>query len=261
MKVAISGKGGVGKTTIAAGIIKHLAARGYQVYAVDADPDTSLGMVLGIPEDRLGNLKPLADMREMLAERAGGDGAFFSLNPDVDDLVRDTTVRYRNILYLKMGTVKAAGSDCYCRENSVLRAMIDALLLNRREAVIMDMGAGIEHLTRGTARGVDAMLIVSEPTLVSIQTARTIQRLAMELGIGVVKFVGNKVRRPTDERFLMDRLPSEDVIGLVPFEERILEQAAGLGGEEEGEVPAGVAEIAERLLRLSVRTGSGAHSS
>lgn len=254
MKVAISGKGGVGKTTIAAGIIRHLAGRGYEVYAVDADPDTSLGMVLGIPEDRLGSLKPLADMREMLAERAGGTGAFFSLNPDVDDLVRDYSVRHGNIRYLKMGTVKAAGSECYCRENSVLRAIVDALVLNRQEAVIMDMGAGIEHLTRGTARGVDAMLVVSEPTLVSVQTARTIQRLATELGIGNVKFVGNKVRRAADERLLMEQLPAEDVIGLIRFEEGILDRAASVGGEEEGDVPAGVAEITERLLSLAVHS-------
>ncbi len=247
MKLAISGKGGVGKTTIAAGLIKYFAGQGYQVYAVDADPDTSLGMVLGLPEERLGTLKPIVDMRQIIAERTGGEGAFFSLNPEVDSLLEDFTIKKDNILFLKMGAIKPGGSTCYCRENTVLNAMINSLLLKRREMVVLDMGAGIEHLTRGTARGVDTMLIVTEPTLVSIQTARVIQKLASELGIEQIKFIGNKLRHPRDEEFILNHLPSDDVIGLIPFQPAILDQAAGITGTDSS-VASGIIELAARLI-------------
>ncbi|OIQ60385.1 septum site-determining protein MinD [Moorella thermoacetica] len=247
MKLAISGKGGVGKTTIAAGLIKYFADQGYQVYAVDADPDTSLGMVLGLPEERLGTLKPIVDMRQIIAERTGGEGAFFSLNPEVDSLLEDFTIKKDNILFLKMGAIKPGGSTCYCRENTVLNAMINSLLLKRREMVVLDMGAGIEHLTRGTARGVDTMLIVTEPTLVSIQTARVIQKLASELGIEQIKFIGNKLHHPRDEEFILNHLPSDDVIGLIPFQPAILDQAAGIT-DTDSSVASGIIELAARLI-------------
>ncbi|APC08370.1 AAA family ATPase [Neomoorella thermoacetica] len=247
MKLAISGKGGVGKTTIAAGLIKYFAGQGYQVYAVDADPDTSLGMVLGLPEERLGTLKPIVDMRQIIAERTGGEGAFFALNPEVDSLLEDFTIKNDNILFLKMGAIKPGGSTCYCRENTVLNAMINSLLLKRREMVVLDMGAGIEHLTRGTARGVDTMLIVTEPTLVSIQTARVIQKLASELGIEQIKFIGNKLRHPRDEEFILNHLPSDDVIGLIPFQPAILDQAAGITSAQSF-IATGITELASRLI-------------
>ncbi|WP_338819671.1 Carbon monoxide dehydrogenase accessory protein [Moorella thermoacetica] len=247
MKLAISGKGGVGKTTIAAGLIKYFAGQGYQVYAVDADPDTSLGMVLGLPEERLGTLKPIVDMRQIIAERTGGEGAFFALNPEVDSLLEDFTIKNDNILFLKMGAIKPGGSTCYCRENTVLNAMINSLLLKRREMVVLDMGAGIEHLTRGTARGVDTMLIVTEPTLVSIQTARVIQKLASELGIEQIKFIGNKLRHPRDEEFILNHLPSDDVIGLIPFQSAILDQAAGITSAQSF-IATGITELASRLI-------------
>lgn len=261
MKLAISGKGGVGKTTIAAGLIKYFARQGYQVYAVDADPDTSLGMVLGLPEERLGTIKPIVEMRELIAERTGGSGAFFSLNPEVDSLLQDYTIRNGNILFLKMGAIKPGGSTCYCRENAVLNAMVNALILKHREMVVLDMGAGIEHLTRGTARGVDLMLIVTEPTLVSVQTARVVQKLAAELGIKQIKFVGNKLRQPRDEEFILGHLPPGDVIGLIPFQTEILDQAAGFAGEQSF-TAAGIAELATRLLnRRAIAPGIGERSS
>lgn len=247
MKLAISGKGGVGKTTIAAALIKYFAGCNYQVYAVDADPDTSLGMILGMPEEKLGNLKPIVDMRQLIAERTGGNGAFFCLNPEVDNLLHDYTVRNDNILFLKMGAIKQGGTACYCRENVVLNAMINSLLLKRREIVVLDMGAGIEHLTRGTARGVDTMLIVTEPTLVSIQTACVVQGLARELGIKQVKIVGNKIRKLRDEELILKHFSPEKVIGFLPFQPEILEQAAGVTGESyfaENKIN----ELAARLL-------------
>jgi CO dehydrogenase maturation factor len=247
MKLAISGKGGVGKTTIAANLIKNFASQGYQVYAVDADPDTSLGMTLGLPEEQIGNLKPIVDMREVIAERTGGSGAYFSLNPEVDSLLQDYTIKSGNINFLKMGAIKPGGSACYCRENTVLNAIINSLILKRQEMVVLDMSAGIEHLTRGTARGVDLMLIVTEPTLVSVQTALVVQKLASDIGVKKIKFVGNKLRRPKDEEFILNHLPPDDVIGLIPFQTEILDQAAGFT-EEQSFTAEGIAELSTRVL-------------
>lgn len=232
MKIAVSGKGGVGKTTISAGLAKYFAAKGYVVYAVDADPDLSLGTVLELPDEKITHLKPIVDMRDAMAQVHGGNGAFFSLNPQVDDLLEQYSVRYGNIRFFKMGAVKQGGSSCYCRENSVLNALVSSLLLDKEEVVVLDMGAGIEHLTRGTARGVDLMLVVTEPTKVSIQTARVVQKLAQELGVENVRFIGNKIRNQQERQFVLSNFPEEDVLGLVEFNPAILESAMGVKSEE-----------------------------
>lgn len=249
MKIAVSGKGGVGKTTVSAGLVKFLAGNGYQVYAVDADPDTSLGMVLDLPEEQLASQQPIVDMREIIAEKTGGEGAFFSLNPDVDDLLEEYIVEYGNIRFLKMGAVKQGGSSCYCRENSVLNALVGALLLDRNEAVLLDMGAGIEHLTRGTAKGVDIMLVVTEPSKVSVQTTRVVRKLAGELGIENVKIIGNKIRHEREKEFLYNSFPKEDIIGLIEYDEAILDKAMGLEVQEPQQLTRSISEIGKRILK------------
>lgn len=249
MKIAVSGKGGVGKTTVSANLVKFLASEGYQVIAVDADPDTSLGMVLGLPEDQLANQQPVVDMRQIIADKTGGSGAFFSLNPDVDDLLNDYTVKQGNINFLKMGAVKQGGSSCYCRENSVLNALVGSLLLRRNEAVLLDMGAGIEHLTRGTAKGVDLMLIVTEPSKVSIGTAKVVQKLAGELGIGTAKIVGNKIRNQKEKDFVYNSFSPGEVIGTIEFDEAVLDQAMGLEVEEPNSLSKSIAVLGQQILR------------
>lgn len=225
MKIAVSGKGGVGKTTVSAALTRIFLEKGFRVFAVDADPDLSLGTMLGFPTDLIHDLKPIVDMRDLIAERAGGTGSFLTLTPDVDDIISDFTIQQGNLRFLKMGAVKKGGSNCYCRENSVLNALIAVLLLREREYAVLDMGAGIEHLTRGTAHGVDLMLIVTEPSLVSINTAGVVRQLAAELGISNIKMIGNKIRSPKDEDFLAARLPVEDILGFVPFSDRVLDEA------------------------------------
>ncbi len=249
MKIAVSGKGGVGKTTVSANLVKFLAEKGYQVFAVDADPDTSLGMVLGLPEEELAAQQPIVDMREIIAEKTGGAGAFFSLNPDVEDLLEDYTLKKGNINFLRMGAVKQGGSSCYCRENSVLNALVGSLLLKRNEAVLLDMGAGIEHLTRGTAKGVDLMLVVTEPTKISVQTARVVKKLAGELGIENVKVVGNKIRNEKERDFVYNSFPAGDVIGTIDFEEAILDQAMGLEVGEPQSFSRNIEELGRQILR------------
>lgn len=248
VKLAISGKGGVGKTTLAAALTKFFSSKGYRVFAVDADPDTSLGLVLGLPEEGLGSLKPVVEMREVIAELTGGSGAFFSLNPDVDRLLEDYTLTYGNISFLKMGGVKQGGSTCYCRENAVLHALVNSLILREGEIVVLDMSAGIEHLTRGTARGVDVILVVVEPSVVSTRTARVVEKLARELGVPLVKFVANKVRDGRQEQFLLDHFSTEELIGVLPFQEEILDLSLGREAAEPRAFREAVARIGDYLL-------------
>lgn len=228
MKIAVSGKGGVGKTTISAYLVQKFAGEGYQVYAVDADPDLSLGTVLGLENNDIANLKPIVDMRDVIAAKSSGGGAFYSLNPEVDDVLDQYSLKMGNIKFFKMGAVKQGGTSCYCRENSFLNSLVNSLLLKNDDVVVLDMGAGIEHLTRGTSKGVDAIIVVTEPTKVSVQTAKVVQNLAKELEIKNVKFIGNKIRRAEEREFLESHLPAEDLIGFISFNEYVLDAALGL---------------------------------
>ena len=224
MKIAISGKGGVGKTTVAANIARLFASHGYKVYAVDADPDSSLGTALGISDEQLATVNPVIEMQKVIAERSGG-GAFYTLNPEVDDILDEYSIQLDNIHFFRMGGVKQGGSACYCRENTFLHAIVDALLLGKQDMVVLDMGAGIEHLTRGTSKGVDVMLIVTEPSKNSVHTAKVVKQLAIELGIKNIKIIGNKIRGSKDEVFLQSEFSPNELIGMLPFDEEVLEAA------------------------------------
>lgn len=261
MKIAISGKGGVGKTTIASDLIRHLAGRGFSVYAVDADPDVSLGTALGVPDEELLDQTPLIDLKEVISEKMG-DGALYPLNPRVDDVLDRYALDFKGIKLLRMGGVKAGGAACYCRENSFLKAIVDSLVLDRDEVVVMDMGAGIEHLTRGTASGVDAMLVITEPTPISVRTAKVIGKLAGELGIERVRYVGNKVRTDRERRFLEESFAPGELWAVLPYDEEMLEGSLEGGGSTpaKGQVAERVAAIADRLVAES-RAGAATKSS
>jgi len=231
VKLAISGKGGVGKTTLAAALSRLFASRGYTVYAVDADPDANLGLALGFPLDEIDSLTPLSELKDLIIERTGGAGPYFLLNPKVDDVLEKFVTSREGIKLMRMGTVKKAASECYCRENAFLQAVVRGLLLDRDEVVIMDMTAGIEHLTRGTAMFVNMMLVLTEPTLISLRTALTTCALAQQMSIKDVAVVGNKVRGEEDERAITSfvegaklREPIK-VLGCIPFDEDVFGRA------------------------------------
>jgi CO dehydrogenase maturation factor len=227
MKIAITGKGGVGKTTLAS-LLSHLfAEEGKRVIAVDADPDANLASALGISRDESVKIRPIVDMADLIEERTGVKlgtmGGIFKLNPRVDDLPEDIGYKLNGITLLIMGKSKAAASGCYCPENVLLRRLLRHLVVERTEVVIVDMEAGIEHLTRGTAESVDAFIVVVEPGQRSIQTAKTVSEMAEGLGVKKVFVVANKIRGKEDLDFIKDNIKGMELIGLIRFNDAIME--------------------------------------
>ena len=232
MKIAVSGKGGVGKTMISANLAKLFAKNGYHVLAVDADPDSCLGFALGIDDALLESIVPIGNKEDLIREKMG-EGAMFSLNPIVDDITdRFSIDTGSGIRFIRMGGIKKGGESCYCRENSFLQAVVSSLILDTKDVVIMDMGAGIEHLTRGTSSGMDLMIVVVEPGKSSVQTGRTVQRLAHDVGVKKVVFIANKVRSSHDEDFLRQNFSGEELLGMIHYNDTI-----ALKGMGEGQTP------------------------
>lgn len=220
-KIAVTGKGGVGKTTLA-GLLSHIfTAQGERVIAIDADPDANLASALGFPPEVVEKITPIALMDDLIYERTGAQrgttGGFFQTNPRVDDIPERFSALHRGIRLLVMGTVKKGGAGCICPESALLRSLMVNLILYRDEVVIADMEAGIEHLGRATAQSVDAMIVVVEPGRRSLQTAETIRKLAGDLGLKNIYVVGNKVRGEEDRRFIRENLPEFKVLGFMPF--------------------------------------------
>lgn len=231
MKLAVSGKGGVGKTTFSSILARTLNDMGKRVLAIDADPDANLAAALGIAD--ADKITPIAEMKDLIFERTeakpGTIGGFFKLNPKVDDLPDALSHKKDNIKLMRLGSVKKGGSGCLCPESTLLRALVTHIVLARDEVVIMDMEAGIEHLGRATAQAVDKLIIVVEPGRRSIETAEQIRRLATEIHLKDLLVVGNKIRNPRDEQFLREHLPDFDFLGFLPYEEVLIE--ADLNGQ------------------------------
>ena len=233
MKLAVTGKGGVGKTTISSSLATLFARSGARVIAVDADPDSNLASTLGFPDPD--SIVPISEMSDLIAERTGGQpgtiGGAFTLNPKVDDIPDDYCPEHNGIRLVSMGGgSREGGSGCLCPENAFLRALMGHFIFLSQDVVILDMVAGIEHLTRGTARGVDALIVVVEPGARSLETAGRIKRLAGELGIPQLLAVGNKVRNEDDMDFIRNGLEGVEAAAFIPYSADIIHAGMGGGG-------------------------------
>jgi len=229
MKIALTGKGGVGKSTLAAMIARVLRDRGDRVVAIDADPDMNLATLFDISTER--EITPIVEMKELIAERTGTEvgqpAPFYTMNPKVDDIPEKFWVDQNGIKLLVMGTVQRGGGGCACPENAFLKSLLGHMMIARQEWVILDMEAGIEHLGRGTALGVDYMLVVVEPNRTSTVTAHRIQKLAADIGIKKVRVVGNKVQKQSEEDLIRKACQGLEILGFLPLSEQIRRISTG----------------------------------
>ncbi len=226
MKIAITGKGGVGKTTFSSMLSRMFAEDGYRVVAVDADPDANLALALGFPKEVYDSIVPISEMKNFVSDRTaasiGSFGKMFKLNPKVDDIPENFCKEYNGVRLLTLGTVDSGGSGCVCPEHVLLKRLCSHLILQNKDVVVMDMEAGIEHLGRGTAEGVDAFIVVVEPGERSLQTYRKVKKLGNDIGVNKVFVVGNKIRNKEDEEFIISNLEDGEALGFIYYNQDVI---------------------------------------
>ena len=225
MKVAITGKGGVGKTTLSSTLARLYADEGRTVLAADVDPDANLGLALGLSQEEVDAIVPISKMKALAKERTGAsdDNKFYKLNPYVADIPEKFAKSINGVKLLVMGTVDLGGSGCVCPEHVMLKSILSALTYRKNDVVIMDMEAGLEHLGRGTAANMDQFIVVIEPGSRSVQTYHNVKRLANDLGVKRVRVVANKIRDERDEQFVRDAIPAEDLLGCIHYNMEIMD--------------------------------------
>ena len=225
MKLAITGKGGVGKTTLSSTLARLYAEEGRTVLAADVDPDANLGLALGLSQEEVDEIIPISKMRTLVEERTGANEAnrFFKLNPYVADIPEKFSKDVNGVKLLVMGTVDVGGSGCVCPEHVMLKAVLSNLSFRKDDVVVMDMEAGLEHLGRGTASNMDQFIVVIEPGSRSVQTYHNVKRLASDLGVKKVRVVANKIRDEKDEEFIRSVIPAEDFLGFMHYNPEIMD--------------------------------------
>ena len=225
MKLAITGKGGVGKTTLSSTLARLYADEGRTVLAADVDPDANLGLALGLTEDEVNAIVPVSKMKQLAKERTGANdlNSFYKLNPAVSDLPDKLAKEINGVKLLVMGTVDTGGSGCVCPEHVMLKALLSSLVFRKDDVVVMDMEAGLEHLGRGTASMVDQFIVVIEPGARSVQTYEKVKKLAADLGIHRVSVVANKIRDDSDRDFVRSRVPESDLLGFIAYDPDVID--------------------------------------
>jgi len=244
MKIAVTGKGGVGKTTLTTLLARAAVGDERRVYVIDADPNPNLAFALGLPETPT----PLIELKSLLLERLGALDSFFRLNPKVDDIPEQFAVERDGVRLLVLGGVRQGGAGCACPENTFLKSLLQHLMLERQDWIFVDFEAGLEHLGRATARGVDALLIVVTPDRASVETAVRIERLAKEIGINRVYAIGNKVEDDAEADWLRSNVPGIDFLGFLPDSAQVRRAVRTASGIADPELGARAKSIVEALL-------------
>ena len=259
MKVAVSGKGGVGKTLIAGGLASGFVERGFKTMAIDADSSPNLALTMGLTADDARKIIPLTENKELVERKTStGYSGVYNLNFTVDDIIRDYSVQTplgANLIV--MGTVKAMGAGCMCAPNAIVRAMLRHLMVERDEAVVLDLEAGVEHIGRGTARAVDVLLIIADSNLKSLEIAKHIHDMTAAAEMKHVYLVGNRVMNNAQEDAIKNFALSNslELLTLVPFDQKVIE--ADMLGEtplKNKEIPAikTIDNICDTLLNKKV---------
>ncbi len=231
MKIAIAGKGGVGKTTLAGLLARRFADEGFRVLAIDADPDANLASALPLDDER--RIVPLAARTDLIDRLSGRDGALspglILLNPDVDGILPEIRLSWgggHGLLVL--GWHKGGGAGCYCAENAVLKRVLGSIAAGPTDVVLLDSEAGLEHLSRGTPDAAEVILAVVEPGQRSLETAFAVRDLARDLGIHRVFPVLCGARDASDEERVKHGLGDWPLLASLPYSEEI--RAADLDG-------------------------------
>lgn len=225
MKVAVTGKGGVGKTTLSSTLARLYADEGRTVLAADVDPDANLGLALGLTEEEVNSIVPVSKMKELAMERTAANESrtFYKMNPYVADLPDKLAKEINGVKLLVMGTVDTGGAGCVCPEHVMLKALLSSMVFRKDDVVVMDMEAGLEHLGRGTASMVDQFIVVIEPGARSVQTYEKVKQLAADLGIHNVNVVANKIRDESDKEFIRQRIPEENLLGFISYNAEVID--------------------------------------
>lgn len=256
MKIAVSGKGGVGKTLVAGALAYSFAKKGFKTIAIDADPSPNLALTLGVSLEEIREIVPVSENRPLIELKTGTMfSGVYQLSFAVDDVVRDFSIETPyGVNLIVMGTVKSMGSGCTCPANAVIRALLRYLIVERDEVVVVDMEAGIEHLGRGTARHVDTMLVVTDPTVKSLEIAKRIYELAEDADIKGIFLVGNKVANEVEGDSIRKFAENNDMLllDLVPFDEKV--QRAEMRGEtplrnEQSKAIRSIKELSKKLIQ------------
>jgi CO dehydrogenase maturation factor len=250
MKIAFCGKGGVGKTTLAALACWALVDKEKKVLAIDADPCPNLALTLGFSQPEI---IAVAERKELIAERMeikGEDRSFYKLNPKIDDLPDKLVSRQGNLGLLVMGTIKKGGAGCACPESTFLKNLLRHLLLEKNEAVVMDMEAGLEHLGRATAESVDRLIIVVEPDIKNIEIKDRIVKLARDIGIKNLSLLANKIKNEADLEFVGKKFLDIEIIGEISYNKRLeeLSRSGDFSSLKKDEIYQEMKRVVERCL-------------
>jgi CO dehydrogenase maturation factor len=227
MKIAVSGKGGVGKTLIAGGLAYGFVERGLKTMAIDADSSPNLGLTLGLSAEETRKITPISENKQLVESKTStGYSGVYNLNFTVDDIVKQYSVATPlGVNLIVMGTVQSMGAGCMCAPNAVIRALLRHLVVERNEAVVLDLEAGVEHIGRGTARQVDALLIIADSNLKSLEIAKHIHDMAMTAGMKQLYLIGNRVMNDTQKEAIQSFAEKNDLslLAFVPFDQKVIE--------------------------------------